>query len=245
MTELICKWKTGLWSARAKQPGWAVWRENRVLLEFFSSSYPERTAWRANTGLLQSFSCKRAKESCLRQRKLSHAESCLEHTTDPRAIYRELSREPSWADYKANQLVPMIWLLVIFLVGGEHSPSSEPSPSWGWSLAELKKLDTNNPNNPIKKWGTELNREFSTKESWMAEKHLKKCSTSLVIREMQIKTTLRFHLTPIRMAKIKNSKNNTCWQGWGAREILLHCWGRTNLYNHSGSQLGSCSENWE
>ena len=160
-------------------------------------------------------------------------------------MYRVLSREPSWADYKANQLVPMIWLLVIFLVGGEHSPSSEPSPSWGWSLAELKKLDTNNPNNPIKKWGTELNREFSTKESWMAEKHLKKCSTSLVIREMQIKTTLRFHLTPIRMAKIKNSKNNTCWQGCGAREILLHCWGRTNLYNHSGSQLGSCSENWE
>ena len=52
----------------------------------------------------------------------------------------------------------------------------------------------------------------------MVEKHLKKCSTSLVIREMQIKTTLRLHLTPVRMAKIKNSSDSTCWQGWGVRE---------------------------
>ena len=57
----------------------------------------------------------------------------------------------------------------------------------------------------------------------MAEKHLKKCSVSLVIREMQIKTTLRFHLTPIRMAKIKTSGDNTCWQGCGERGTLLHC----------------------
>jgi hypothetical protein len=59
---------------------------------------------------------------------------------------------------------------------------------------ELKKLYTNNSYNPVKKkWGTDLNREFSTEESRMAEKHLKKCSKSLVIREMQIKTTLRLY----------------------------------------------------
>jgi uncharacterized protein YueI len=67
---------------------------------------------------------------------------------------------------------------------------------------ELKNLDSREPNNPILKWGRELDRDFSTEEYRMAEKHLKKISTFLVIREMQIKTTLRFHLTPVRMAKI-------------------------------------------
>jgi hypothetical protein len=73
---------------------------------------------------------------------------------------------------------------------------------------ELKKVDFRKSNNPIEKWGSELNKEFSPEEYRMAEKHLKKCS---IIREMQIKTTLRFHLTPVRMAKIKNSGVSRCW----------------------------------
>ena len=72
--------------------------------------------------------------------------------------------------------------------------------------------------------GTDLNRELSTDESKMVERHLRKCSTSLAIREMQIKTTLRFHLTPVRMAKIKNTYENLCWRGCGVKGTLLQCW---------------------
>jgi hypothetical protein len=73
-------------------------------------------------------------------------------------------------------------------------------------------------------WDIELNKEFSTEEYQMAGKHLKKCSTSLIIREMQIKTTLRFHLTPVRMTKIKNSGDSRCWGGCGERGTLFSCW---------------------
>jgi hypothetical protein len=68
---------------------------------------------------------------------------------------------------------------------------------------ELKKLDSRNSNNPNRKCGTELNKEFVTKEYQWAEKHLKKCSTSLIIREMQIKTTMRSHLTPVKWPRSK------------------------------------------
>jgi hypothetical protein len=80
---------------------------------------------------------------------------------------------------------------------------------------EFKNLDSRETNNAIKKWGTELNKEFFTEEYQIVKKHLKKCSTSLVIREMQIKTPLRFYLTPVRMAKIKTSSDSRCWRGCG------------------------------
>jgi hypothetical protein len=72
--------------------------------------------------------------------------------------------------------------------------------------------------------GYRAKQKFSTEEYRMAEKHLKTCSTSLIIREMQIKTTLRFSFTPVRMAKIKTSGDSRCWHGCGERGTLLHCW---------------------
>jgi hypothetical protein len=63
----------------------------------------------------------------------------------------------------------------------------------------------------MKKWANELNRALSKEEVQMAKKHMKKCSTFQAIKEMQIKTTLRFHFTPVRLAIIKNTTNNKCW----------------------------------